>query len=460
MDGFKERLNASVQRKLSLVLVLVIALVALVAGALSFAAAYDEAQELQDDMLRQAAQLVDGWRLGAAPAPPDEHFKDHDDAARLIVQPLGQPNPNGLHVDEGGALPVPAGLADGLHTLTLHGESFRVLVRTLATGERFVVAQESDFRDDMARGGALRTVLPFAVLVPVLLLVVAALVRQLFRPIGALAHDIDHRAEQDLDPIDERSVPGEVRPFVRAINRLLGRVAQDLERQRRFVADAAHELRSPLTALSLQAERLAEAEMSDPARERLSLLRQGIERGRNLLDQLLMLAKAQSVAEVPKSPVSVQGIYRRVLEDLMPLAEARHIDIGVEGAQDAEVWASELDMIALVKNLVDNAIRYTPEGGRVDLSVGASEGKVELRIQDNGPGIPLAERERVFDPFYRTLGSEQLGSGLGLSIVQTIAHRIGADIRLDFSDPKQQSGLKVAVLFPSSVAVQQAQAAI
>ena len=120
--------------------------------------------------------------------------------------------------------------------------------------------------------------------------------------------------------------------------------------------------------------------MSDLARERLASLQRGIERGRNLLDQLLTLAKAQASPDLPKSPVSVQGIYRRVLEDLIPLAEARRIDIGVEGEQDAQVMVSELDMIAVVKNLVDNAIRYTPEGGRVDLSVTTVEGRAVLRI--------------------------------------------------------------------------------
>jgi two-component system OmpR family sensor kinase len=105
-------------------------------------------------------------------------------------------------------------------------------------------------------------------------------------------------------------------------------------------------------------------------------------------------------------------------------------------------------MIAVVKNLVDNAIRYTPEGGRIDLSVGVADGKAELRIQDNGPGIPLAERHRVFDPFYRTMGSEQIGSGLGLSIVQTITNRIGAEIRLAFADESQQIGLNVTVIVP------------
>jgi two-component system OmpR family sensor kinase len=131
----------------------------------------------------------------------------------------------------------------------------------------------------------------------------------------------------------------------------------------------------------------------------------------------------------------------------MPLAEAKHIDIGSEGEQDAQVWVSELDMIAVVKNLVDNAIRYTPAGGRVDLSVKTVEGRTALCVEDTGPGIAVSERERVFDPFYRTLGSEQIGSGLGLSIVKVIADRIGAEIRLGFNDEVRQSGLRVTVLF-------------
>lgn len=311
------------------------------------------------------------------------------------------------------------------------------------------MTQESGFRNEIARDGALRTVMPFLILVQVLLLIVADLVRKMFRPIAALSREIDQRAEQELHPVDDRHLPAEVRPFAVAINRLLTRVSQSMDAQRRFVADAAHELRSPLTALLLQAERLAAAEMSVLARERLTALSQGIERGRSLLDQLLTLAKAQSATGVPQSPVSVQDIYRRVLEDLMPLAEAKHIDIGVEGTQNAEVWVSEPDLIAVVRNLVDNAIRYTPEGGQVDLSVNVSGGKARLRIQDNGPGIPLDERDRVFDPFYRTLSSEQIGSGLGLSIVQTIAHRIGAEIRLDFSDLARQTGLSVTVRLPS-----------
>lgn len=448
MDGIKKRLNESVQLKLSFTLSLTILVVAIVAGAFSFLSAFDEAHELQDDVLRQVAQLMDRQRLSPAQPTTDVLPKDVDEESRVIVQRLGEANTSEASVDAGGTLALPTTLADGLHTQEVGGESFRVLVKTTAVGERIAVAQEAGFRNEIARDGALRSVMPFLILVPVLLLIVADLVRKMFRPIAELSKEIDQRAEQELHPIEDRHLPVEVRPFAVAINRLLSRVSQSMESQRRFVADAAHELRSPLTALSLQAERLADAEMSGLARERLTVLRQGIERGRSLLDQLLTLAKAQSAADSPKSPISVQAIYRRVLEDMMPLAEAKQIDIGVEGTQDAEILASELDMVTVVKNLVDNAIRYTPEGGRVDLSVVILEGKAELCVQDSGSGIPLAERDRVFDPFYRILGSEQIGSGLGLSIVQTIANRIGAEIRLDFVDETQQTGLKVSVIVP------------
>ena len=454
MDGFKSRLNESVQLKLSFTLSLAILLAAIVAGVFSFLSAFDEAHELQDDVLRQVAQLMDRQRLSLAPPMTTVHPKDVDEESRVMVQRLGEGSSTQEAVDAGGTLLLPTTLPDGLQTLEVNGEKFRVLVKMTAVGERIAVAQEVGFRNEIARDGALRTVMPFLILVPALLLIVADLVRKMFRPIAALSKEIDLRAEQELHPIEDRQLPVEVRPFVVAINRLLYRVDRSMESQRRFVADAAHELRSPLTALSLQAERLADAEMSEPARQRLAVLRQGIERGRSLLDQLLTLAKAQSANDTSESPVSVQGIYRRVLEDLMPLAEAKHIDIGVEGTQDVDVLVSELDMIAVIKNLVDNAIRYTPEGGRVDLSVGISEGKAVLRVQDSGPGIPVAERDRVFDPFYRTLGSEQIGSGLGLSIVQTIAQRIGAEIRLDFVDETQRTGLKVSVMIPQPWCIQ------
>lgn len=443
MDGFLERLNASIQRKLSFSLSVAILAVAVLAGVFSFLSAFDEAHDLQDDVLRQVAQLADGRALSSA-----VHLQDGNEESRVIVQSLDAGSKSSRAVDDGGPLVLPDTLPDGLRTLTVGNEVFRVLVRTTPAGKRIAVAQEATFRNEIAYNGALRAVMPLLVLVPVLLWIVADLVRKMFRPVVALSLDIDRRSEQALHPIEVDRVPDEIRPFVVAINRLFARVSRSMETQRRFIADAAHELRSPLTALSLQVERLADAEMSARAQERVAVLRRGIERGRKMLDQLLGLARAQSSVLQPASPLSVQGIYRRVLEDLMPLARARGIDIGVEGEQDAKVLGSELDMIALVRNLVDNAIRYTPEGGRVDLTVQASQGCAILRIQDTGPGIPEPERERVFDPFYRALGSEQIGSGLGLAIVRATAGRIGATVRLGYSDQSRQTGLSVEIRMP------------
>ena len=448
MDGFKKCLNDSVQLKLSFSLSLSIFVVAVVAGVFSFVSAFDEAHELQDDTLRQVAALFVRQPLPLAFVGNDGRAKDSDEESRVIVQRLGEGGMPAGKGNAGAPLPLPIALPDGLHTLEVNGEPFRVLVKTTLSGERIAVAQETGVRDEVARHSALRTLMPFLILVPILLLIVADLVRKMFRPIASLSAEIDQRAEQELHPVEENHLPAEVRPFAVAINRLLGRVEQSMEAQRRFVADAAHELRSPMTALSLQAERLAEADMSGLARERLATLRGGINRGRNLLDQLLTLAKAQAFIDRPKSSVSVQHIYRRVLEDLLPLAEAKRIDIGVEGEQDTQLWVNESDLMGVVKNLVDNAIRYTPEGGKVDLSVATQDGRAVLKIQDTGPGIDVAERERVFDPFYRTLGNEQVGSGLGLAIAKAIADRTGAEIRLEFSDEVKRSGLRVCVFVP------------
>lgn len=448
MDGFKKRLNESVQLKLSFSLSLAIFIIALVAGIFSFLSAFDEAHELQDDMLRQVAALFDRQHLPPANLGDDGRAKESDEESRVIVQYLTDGSKAAGKGGVGAPLSLPITLSDGLHTPEVNGEPFRVLVKTTSNGERIAVAQETGVRDEIARDSALRTLMPFLILVPILLLIVADLVRKMFRPIASLSTEIDQRAEQELHAIEEKYLPAEVRPFVVAINRLLARVEQTMEIQRRFVADAAHELRSPLTAISLQAERLDQADMSDLARERLMTLRRGIERGQNLLDQLLALAKAQAALDRPKASVSVQHIYRRVLEDLLPLAENKLIDVGVEGEQEVQLWVNELDIYAVVKNLVDNAIRYTPDGGRIDLSVTTEESRAILRIQDSGPGIQVTERERVFDPFYRTLGTNQVGSGLGLSIVKAVTDRIGAEIQLGFSDEVAHSGFCVCVFVP------------
>ena len=443
MDGFKKRLSESVQLRLSVALSLAILIVAIVAGIFAYVSAFDEAHDMQDDTLRQMAELFDRQHMTLQ---YPENGPEEDDESRIILQYLADGSKASGLDDAGTPLPFPTTLADGLSTVPIAGEAFRVLVKTTARGERIAVAQETGARDKDARESALRSVLPFLILLPVLLLVVGDLVRKLFRPIASLSSEIDRRDEQELHPIDEQHLPVEIRPFVVAINRLLQRVAQSMETQRRFVADAAHELRSPMTALSLQAERLAAADMSPPARERLLQLRRGIDRSRNLIDQLLTLARVQSASTLAlPSEVSVHDVYRRVLEDLLPLAELKQLDIGVEPGEDIRVMINDADLLTVIKNLVDNAIRYTPQGGRVDLSVTLENGAALLQIKDTGPGISSEERTRVFDPFYRSLGTQASGSGLGLSIVKAIVERTGARVRLSFTDEQQRRGLCVSL---------------
>jgi two-component system OmpR family sensor kinase len=449
MDGFKRRLSESVQLRLSFALSIVILLVAMAAGIFAFASALNEAHELQDDTLRQVAALFDRQHM-TLQYPATQAMESDDEESRVTLQYLADGAKATHDGDASTPLPLPTNLSDGLSTLEVGGEPFRVLVKTTAHGERIAVAQEVDARNKDARKRAWRSLLPFLILFPVLLMVVGDLVRKLFRPIAVLSREIDGRAEQALHPVDTHHVPTEIRPFVVAINRLLGRVQRAMDSQGRFVADAAHELRSPLTALSLQAERLSSTEMSTQARERLLSLRQGIDRGRKLIDQLLSLAKAQSDSASPPIPVSVHAVYRRVLEAVLPLAQARQIDMGVEGELDAHVLMHELDLFTLIKNLADNAIRYTPNEGRIDLSISIERGKARMQIADSGPGISVPERQRVFDPFYRSLGSDDVGSGLGLSIVKAIADRAGATIDLAFTDVENETGLCVTVWLPLS----------
>ncbi len=448
MDGFKRRLNESLQMQLSFWLTVAILAIALAAGTFSFLAAFSEANELQDDVLTQVAALFDRQRSPTPQLENQDALADSDEESRVTIQFLPAPGSTVSALGTGSVQPqiLDRNLRDGIQTVTVNEEDFRILVKTLASGQRLVVAQETGVRDEIARNSALRTLMPFIILVPILLLLLADVVRRIFRPIAVLSKEIDSRGEQSLHSFSSDDLPKEIRPFVHAINRLLARVSQSIDAQRRFVADAAHELRSPLTALSLQAERLSNAEMSVTARNRLELLQKGLSRNRKLLDQLLAFNRIQSGPVESQTDVSILGVYRLVLEDAISLAEVKNIDIGISAAGDARVLCSEIELLTLIRNLVDNAVRYTPQGGSVDLALDTIEDRIRMQVTDTGPGIPLNEQQRVVDPFYRVIGNGETGSGLGLSIVQAIVIRMGWELSFEFADKVAASGLKVTVI--------------
>lgn len=450
MDGVKRRVGPSLQAGLSAWLGAAIIVGAMAAGVGAYYAAFAEAIDLQDDQLRQLAVLVSRYDQ------PDTGFSfagnasSIDPETQFVVEKLPA---SPAQVVPGGPLAgLHGGLPDGLQTVRPGKLGWRIAVTSLPSGARVVVGQRTAVRGELARDNAKNVVLPLLLLIPVLLVVGRIIVRRTFAPIDKVAAELALRHEDDMQALRDDRLPTEIRPFVLAINGMFERVAQAMALQRRFVADAAHELRTPLTALSLQAERLQAAQMSEEARARLLTLRQGITRSQNLVVQLLALARAQDKPAVAEPSASVQQVFRHVLEDLMPLAERKQIDIGVSGAQDAVVVATAIDMETLVKNLVDNAIRYTPEHGRVDLSVRIDGGKAMVRVTDSGPGIARAERERVFEAFCRGVETGETGSGLGLSIVKAIVDRIGAHIVLLDPDDARQKGLCVQVAIPIETA--------
>lgn len=424
--------------------------VAFLAGVVSYARAFKEANKLQDEVLRQIAALIASRDQAVEEARILKELPAIDRELRVVIRILKTPQAASAQSGKD-ASDFPEDLPEGMHYVDWEGKTWRLLVKTLDSGARIAIGQKTTERDEIARGSALRTLVPLAVLIPILLLVVGRLIRRMFQPVTLLAAKLEERKVSELQEVSPAGLPTEILPFVAAINHLLSRVALSVAQQRRFVADAAHELRSPLTALSLQAERLAGAEMSPAARERLAALQGAIQRTRALLDQLLTLARAQEPASGKAAPVPVQRVFRRVVEDLLPQAEVRQIDIGVTTSDEVEVLAPEFDLQTLVKNLVDNAIRYTPPGGRVDLAARKQGTAVILSVADTGPGIPEAEWQLVFDPFYRVLGSEGMGSGLGLAIVKAIADRLGATVELKTANPAQARGLMVSVGFPAPV---------
>jgi two-component system OmpR family sensor kinase len=252
-----------------------------------------------------------------------------------------------------------------------------------------------------------------------------------------LSSALDARPAEELQPLPEAEVPEEAASFVAAINRLLGRVAKLIEQQRRFIADAAHELRSPLTALSVQARNLEQAASPEKMHERIAPLKAGIERARRLTEQLLDLARTQARGG-PVGDLDLARMARELIAECLPEAERRGLDLGMEQLAPATLWGNDAALRLVLKNALENALRYTPRGGEVTVRIAADGEDTLIEVLDTGPGIAQAERERVFAPFYRIAGSEGEGSGLGLAIAQDAAARLGG--RISLHDRTDRSG--------------------
>jgi signal transduction histidine kinase len=293
----------------------------------------------------------------------------------------------------------------------------------------------------------LRVILPLLLLLPLMAAAAAWIIARAMRPLQSITTQIEHRDIHSLAPVAAADLPAEVSPLVEELNRLLGRVAAAFASQRDFVADAAHELRSPLTALSLHLQ-LVERARDDAERSVATLrLRAAIERATHLVSQLLTLARNEPESvPVNAVPTALGAIVRDVAGDLQPLAQERRIRVEIDTPDEVDVRGDAEALRILVRNLLDNAIRYSPEDSVVRLRASRNPaGQALLEVADQGPGIAPTDRSRAFARFYRAPDAREGGSGLGLAIVKAIADRHGAQIALADSDPH---GLRVVVTFP------------
>lgn len=422
MDGGKIAMNRSLQRHLTIVLISTISLAGILIAFASFRLAYADAKELQDDMLRQIAVLSLHSTAGPSSSPSNNvsnaSLNDPESRVSIIHLP-DDVAPDWLRK------PVP----QGLHTISTDSGNLRIFVHEDISGGRTVVYQPTDAGDEIALNSALRTLLPMLLLLPLLAALIGWIVRRELAPIALLAQSLDEQPTDTLNPLGTDDVSKEIQPFVHAINRLLERVNNLLAQQRRFIADAAHELRSPLTALSLQAQNIQRSDSLEDMQSRVEPLQAGIERARKLTEQLLTLAKTQADAS-PDEGVDVAALARDVMAEYFPLAEAKHIDMGLDEIAKLSLTGSRLSLRLLLKNALENALKYTPEGGVVTLRLRLELNSAVIEIVDNGPGIPAAERDRVFDAFYRMSDSVGEGNGLGLAIAREAALRLGGTVGL------------------------------
>lgn len=326
---------------------------------------------------------------------------------------------------------------------------------THVTGEGVVqVGQSLATRDALARDLSLRALVPMLLLIPFLSLFIAWALKHGLAPIQETSARVSDRDAARLDPLPVEDVPTELAPLIEQINALLGRLDDSMGAQRRFLADAAHELRSPVGALALQVQLAARAPSEETREAAFKELGRGIERARRLVQQLLDFAKIESgVRAEPFVECDIAGLVREVVGSAAARAESLSVDLGADAPEPVPLRCSPDEVRSLVENLIDNALRYAPANSEVTVSARRSGAGAEITVVDAGLGIPPGEREKVFERFHRVAGDSTAGSGLGLAIVKAIVERHQGTIELGDAAPGAvPPGLMVRVSWPAASA--------
>lgn len=460
-QGDVHGVTSGLRRRLLVMLIAPLLLLAVLNAWMDYEAAGNVAQE-QDHRLQALVPLLADSVIGESGgqplllmAPPVEEFlKDRrGSAAYALLDADGR-------VLQGeswlGGLP-PADNAPEFHSEEHQGVTWRILRQRQPTvlGELVIVLGDgSDPRQQWARSILYKVLLPNLVLIALAAFAVRWAVARALRPLLELREAVERRSPRDLSAIDASSSPEEVRPLVDSLNRLFGLVNAQAESQRRFVADAAHQLRTPLAGLQAQVEAWAQAAGARPDDATLALpseqvlkLRNATRRTSQLANQLLALSRADArgMQSQPEHHVDLKALCEDGLEGHLDAATTRRIDLGLD-VEPAHVMGHGWLLRELLANLVDNAIKYSHEGGTVTIRCGRREGQPFLEVEDDGPGVAPAERPRILERFYRVLGTQGEGSGLGLAIAEEIARVHRSHLQLQPGGGGR--GLKVTLVFP------------
>lgn len=429
----------SIRARLLVALIMLVALISLFAAGVTYRRVLDETSALFDYQLRQMALSLRS-QISLAPrieVPPDQGDGD------FVVQ-IWDVFGARTYVSRPG-LPMINQTVLGYADLDLRGQPWRAYGLQTADGV-IQIAQPVRVREALARAAAERVVIPLILLLPIMIGAVAWIVRRGLEPLRFVAAEVQRRDARSLAPLGTGGLPREIEPLVGELNRLLERLQRAFSTQRAFISDAAHELRSPLTALRLQLQLLDRAPDESERLQARTRLGAAVERAIHLVEQLLALARNEpQEAAMDFEKVSLSAAAAEGIKDTHDLALARNIDLGLDAAPGLLILGNNEALRTLVRNLVDNAVRYTLVGGTVQVRCRCAAQRALLEVCDSGPGIPAADRERVFDRFYRRAAAQAGGTGLGLAIVKAIAERHGA--RIDLGEAPG-GGLNVAVSFP------------
>lgn len=439
----KSEARHSLRTRLLLLLCGAVVVTACVQAYITYRTSLEEINDIFDYQMQQIAQsLRPGLPVGGyhSNGPKDEN----EDGFAFIIQ-VSIKGGQTIFISMP-TMELPKDAAPGFSTYENNDVVYEVF--TLASGKQLIqVAQDREARRNVARTMALRTGTPVLVMVPFLIFLVWWVVNASLSPVERVRKQVAARDADELKAIDEKGLPVEIFPLVHELNLLFQRVRNAFDAQKNFIADAAHELRSPLAALKLQVEGLRRSGDQASREVAANRLAHGIERASRLVEQLLVLARQQAAPNSVRThtPVPLGSLVQSIVGELWEEANAHQIDIGVtEAAEDLVI--GNLDALGiLLRNLLDNAIKYTPEGGTINVAVQALAGHTRLTIEDSGPGIPEDARDRVFDRFYRVSGTPGGGSGLGLSIVRTIADMHEAQLTLTQS--ATLGGAKIEIVF-------------